>query len=87
MIITKTPFRISFVGGGSDLAAFYERSTGAVLSTSINKYMYISSHKFFEPDKIRTKYSQTETVDNLADLKHPILRTVLKKFNIKGGLE
>lgn len=87
MIITKTPFRISFVGGGSDLAAFYERSAGAVLSTSINKYMYISSHKFFEEDKIRTKYSQTETVANLADLKHPILRTVLNKFNIKGGLE
>jgi D-glycero-alpha-D-manno-heptose-7-phosphate kinase len=87
MIITKTPFRISFVGGGSDLAAFYERSAGAVLSTSINKYMYISSHKFFEPDKIRTKYSQTETVDKLADLKHPILRTVLEKFNITGGLE
>jgi D-glycero-alpha-D-manno-heptose-7-phosphate kinase len=87
MIITKTPFRISFVGGGSDLAAFYERSKGAVLSTSINKYMYISSHTFFEEDKIRTKYSQTETVSSLADLKHPILRTVLKKFNIKGGLE
>ncbi len=87
MIITKTPFRISFVGGGSDLAAFYERSTGAVLSTSINKYMYISSHAFFEPDKIRTKYSQTETVSNLSELKHPILRTVLEKFNIQGGLE
>lgn len=87
MIITKTPFRISFVGGGSDLAAFYERSAGAVLSTSINKYMYISSHKFFEPDKIRTKYSQTETVNKLADLNHPILRTVLEKFNINGGLE
>ena len=87
MIITKTPFRISFVGGGSDLAAFYERSAGAVLSTSINKYMYISSHRFFEPDKIRTKYSQTETVSNLSELKHPILRTVLEKFNIQGGLE
>jgi D-glycero-alpha-D-manno-heptose-7-phosphate kinase len=87
MIITKTPFRISFVGGGSDLAAFYERGPGAVLSTSINKYMYISSHRFFEPDKIRTKYSQTETVSNLSELKHPILRTVLEKFNIKGGLE
>lgn len=87
MIITKTPFRISFVGGGSDLAAFYGQSPGAVLSTSINKYMYISSHGFFEPDKIRTKYSQTETVSHLSELKHPILRTVLEKFNIKGGLE
>ena len=87
MIITQTPFRISFVGGGSDLEAFYSQSTGAVLSTSINKYMYISSHKFFEEDKIRTKYSQTETVSSVSELKHPILRTALEKFNISGGIE
>jgi len=87
VIITKTPFRISFVGGGSDLAAFYEHHAGAVLSTSINKYMYISSHHFFEEDKIRTKYSQTETVSNISELKHPILREALQRFNIKGGLE
>ncbi|GAB5556239.1 MAG: GHMP kinase [Schleiferiaceae bacterium] len=87
MIITKTPFRISFVGGGSDLEAFYAQHTGAVLSTSINKYMYISSHKFFDKSKIRTKYSQTETVDTVDELKHPILRTVLNHFDIKGGIE
>ncbi len=87
MIITKTPFRISFVGGGSDLEAFYSKHPGAVLSTSINKYMYISSHKFFEPDKIRTKYSQTETVDRVEDLKHNLLRTLLQRFDIKGGIE
>ncbi len=87
MIITKTPFRISFVGGGSDLETFYSKSKGAVLSTSINKYMYISSHAFFESDKIRTKYSQTETVGNVEELKHPILKTALKKFKIEGGLE
>lgn len=87
MIITKTPFRISFVGGGSDLEAFYSQSPGAVLSTSIDKYMYISSHKFFEEDKIRTKYSQTETVTGTKELKHPILRTALEKFGINGGIE
>lgn len=87
MIITQTPFRISFVGGGSDLEAFYSQSPGAVLSTSIDKYMYISSHKFFEEDKIRTKYSQTETVNSVQELKHPILRTALEKFGIKGGIE
>jgi D-glycero-alpha-D-manno-heptose-7-phosphate kinase len=87
MIITKTPFRISFVGGGSDLEAFYSKSQGAVLSTTINKYMYISSHAFFEADKIRTKYSQTETVSHVDELKHPILKTCLKKFNIQGGIE
>ena len=75
------------MGGGSDLAAFYEKSKGAVISTSINKYMYISSHRFFEEDKIRTKYSQTETVSNIKDLQHPILRKALEKFDIKGGIE
>ena len=87
MIITRTPFRISFVGGGSDLESFYARHTGAVISTSINKYMYISSHKFFEEDKIRVKYSKTETVAHADELQHPILKTVLNKFDIKGGLE
>ena len=53
MIITRTPFRISFVGGGSDMETFYARSQGAVLSTTIDKYMYISSHKFFFPNEIR----------------------------------
>ena len=87
MIISKTPFRISFVGGGSDLPAFYEQHPGAVLSTSINRYMYISSHRFFEPGKIRTKYSITETVDSLEELKHPILREALQMMDIEGGIE
>ncbi len=87
MIITRTPFRISFVGGGSDLEAFYSRSPGAVLSTTINKYMYISSHQFFEEEKIRVKYSKTETVDGISDLDHPILKTVFKHMQISGGIE
>lgn len=87
MIITKTPFRISFVGGGSDLEAFYRHARGAVLSTTINKFMYISSHTFFDSDKIRVKYSQTETVTNVDELKHPIVKEVLRKFKIKGALE
>ena len=87
MIITRTPFRISFVGGGSDLREFYSKHQGAVLSTSIDKYMYISSHKYFEEDKIRAKYSITETVDNIDDLKHDIIREALKMVNIRGGVE
>jgi D-glycero-alpha-D-manno-heptose-7-phosphate kinase len=87
MIITRTPFRISFVGGGSDMETFYSRHQGAVLSTSINKYMYISSHKFFFKDQVRVKYSKTETVERVDDLKHPILRETLKKAGLKGGIE
>jgi D-glycero-alpha-D-manno-heptose-7-phosphate kinase len=87
MIITQTPFRVSFVGGGSDMAAFYTRHPGAVLSTTINRYMYISSHRFFEPDKIRAKYAKTETVNRAEELEHPIIRAVLEKLNIRGGIE
>ena len=87
MIITRTPFRISFVGGGSDLPAFYRQHGGAVLSTTIDKYMYISSHDYFEPGEIRTKYSKTETVGAVADLQHPILRTIMQKLGVHEGLE
>ncbi len=87
MIITRTPFRVSFIGGGSDMPDFYSRHPGAVLSTTINQYMYISSHRYFEPDKIRVKYSRTETVDHVNELQHPILREVFKQFGISGGLE
>jgi len=87
MIITRTPFRISFVGGGSDLGAFYRRSPGAVLSTTINKYMYISSHRFFEEDKVRIKYSRTETHQDINDIEHPIVKEVLRKFDVNGALE
>lgn len=87
MIITRTPFRISFVGGGSDLEAFYTRHPGAVLSSSIDKYMYISSHRFFFPDQLRVKYSETETVEHINDLKHPLLREGMRKVGITRGIE
>jgi D-glycero-alpha-D-manno-heptose-7-phosphate kinase len=87
MIISRTPFRISFVGGGSDLEAFYARHQGAVLSTSIDKYMYISSHRYFYKDQIQVKYSRTETVTSLDELQHPLLRETLRKANITGGIE
>ncbi len=87
MIITRTPFRISFVGGGSDLEAFYSRHAGAVLSTSINKYMYISSHRFFFPGQVRVKYSETETVNSIEELKHPLLREAMRKTGVTHGIE
>ena len=87
MIITRTPFRVSFVGGGSDIGNFYRHLQGAVLSTTINKYMYIYTHNFFDENKIRVKYSKTETVADVNGIRHPIVREVLKKFKIKGALE
>jgi D-glycero-alpha-D-manno-heptose-7-phosphate kinase len=87
MIITRTPFRISFVGGGSDMETFYTRHAGAVLSTSINKYMYLSSHRFFFRDQLRVKYSETETVSNIEEIKHPLLRECMKKVGVTSGME
>lgn len=87
MIISRTPFRISFVGGGTDLPEFYKRQEGAVVSATINQYMYITTHRFFEPDQIRAKYSITETVNHPSELRHPIIRTVLERYGVEGGLE
>lgn len=84
MIISRTPFRISFAGGGSDLPSFYRRESGAVLSTSIDKYMYIAIHPFFEKNKIQLKYSKTELVDAIQDIKHPIFREVLNMYCLTG---
>lgn len=87
MIITRTPFRVSFVGGGSDLRDFYSRNGyGAVVSTAINRYMYIAIHPYFH-DKIRVKYSRTEDVENIDDIQHPIVRECLKKVQVGRGIE
>lgn len=84
MIITKTPFRISFAGGGSDLASFYEKHGGCVLSTSINKYCYISIHPYFDPRYTSLKYSQNELVDDLSKIDHRILNCVLNQTDVSG---
>lgn len=84
MIITKTPFRVSFCGGGSDIADFYKQFGGCVLSTSINRYMYISIHPYFEPGLTALKYSQNEIVNNVNDISHSIFRCVLKEKQISG---
>lgn len=84
MIIVRTPFRVSFAGGGSDLANYYEKYGGAVLSTAINKYSYLCMHPYFFKDGYFLKYSQTELVDNVNDIKHNIIREVFKLYNIRG---
>lgn len=83
MIGTQTPFRISFAGGGSDLPEFYSHEPGCVLSTTINKYMYILVHPFFEK-KIHLKYSKTELVETIDQIQHPIIREAMRKFDVNG---
>ncbi len=84
MIITKTPFRVSLCGGGSDLPSFYQKNCGAVISTTINKYMYITSHPSFDENTTTLKYSKIETVKNLEDIKHSIFKKCLIEENIEG---
>lgn len=86
MIITRTPLRISFTGGGTDLPAFYKNGYGAVVSTSIDKYIYITVNKRFD-DSIRVSYSQTEIVNHVDELKHDIARECLRMVGIPGGIE
>lgn len=87
MIITRTPFRASFAGGGSDLRSFYSKNGhGGVFSAAIKKYMYIVIHPYFH-DKIRIKYSKTEDVNDVAEIEHPIVRECLKKLKIEKGVE
>jgi D-glycero-alpha-D-manno-heptose-7-phosphate kinase len=87
MIITRSPFRISYVGGGSDLPAFYREFGGSVISSTINKYIYVSTHKYFDPQKLLAKYSRTEMVSSVSELDHPILKAVLQRFNFGTGIE
>lgn len=84
MIITRTPFRISFAGGGSDLESYYSQFGGSVLSASINKYMYLSIHPFFNKNGYFLKYSQNELADDIKKIDHRIIREVFKDFRIRG---
>lgn len=84
MVITKTPFRISLCGGGSDLPVFYENNGGCVISTTINKYMYITSHPSFDKKNTVLKYSKTENVEDINDIEHPIFKECLKLENLEG---
>ncbi|MBI4345225.1 MAG: GHMP kinase [Elusimicrobia bacterium] len=86
MIISRTPFRVSLAGGGTDLAEFYHRSSGAVVSTAIDKYMYITVNKYFD-DSIILKYSRTELVASVDEVEHPLLRECLKRVGIQRGIE
>ena len=80
MIISKTPLRVSFCGGGSDISSFYSKHGGCVLSTAIDKYVYLAIHKSFYPDKYILKYSDIERVDSPESMKHPIFRQCLMDY-------
>lgn len=86
MIVSKTPLRMSYVGGGSDLPSFYREELGAVLSTSIDKYIYVAINKKFDGN-IRLSYSKTEEVGRVSEIEHPLVREALSMLSISGGVE
>jgi D-glycero-alpha-D-manno-heptose-7-phosphate kinase len=86
MIVSRAPLRMSFVGGGSDLPSYYRQKGGAVLSTSVDKYMYVTINKKFDND-IRLSYSITENESSIQQIKHPIVRNTLELLGIQGGVE
>mgnify|MGYP000724036146 CR=1 FL=1 len=86
MLLSKTPLRMSWVGGGSDLPAFYKEEPGAVLSTAINKYVYIALNEKFD-GKIRLNYSRTEEVDSVDNIEHPLFKQSLLLTKSDEGLE
>ncbi len=87
MIMTKTPLRITFVGGGTDMPGYYRKyNNGAVVSAAINKYIHIVVNKKFD-NHIRVSYSRTEIVDSVDKINHPSVREALKLLEIDGGIE
>lgn len=86
MIISQTPFRVSFAGGGSDLPEFYRHGYGAVVSSAINKFVYLAIHRFFEP-RFMLKYSQTEAAESIEAIQHPLIRECLRFAGSKDFLE
>lgn len=89
MIISKTPFRISFFGGGTDYPDWYFENGGSVLSTTIDKYCYISVRHLppFFDHNFRISYSQIENVNEISDIKHPAVKAILNDLKFDSGLE
>jgi D-glycero-alpha-D-manno-heptose-7-phosphate kinase len=86
VIISRTPFRVSLVGGGSDLAQYYRGRPGSVVAMAIKHYMYVTVNKRFD-STIRVSYTRTEIVKRASDLEHDLIREALNMVGVDGGVE
>jgi D-glycero-alpha-D-manno-heptose-7-phosphate kinase len=86
MVISRTPFRVSLAGGGSDFREYYRHGGGAVVSMAIDRYMYVTVNRRFD-DSLRVSYTRTEIVDRLDDLHHDIIREALRRTGVTRGVE
>src|SRR3990172_12551459 len=87
MIITRTPFRVTLGGGGTDLPSFYEKHGGFIFAMGIDKYMYVMTNPHGVDRKIRVRYSETEVVDHVSELKHELAREALRLHGIEDRME
>ncbi len=86
IVISKTPVRMSFAGGGSDLRAFYQHRPGAVVSATFDKHIYVTVSKRFD-DLIRVAYSKSELVEQVDQVEHGIIRSALQRVGLNKGIE
>ncbi len=86
MIITQTPLRISFLGGGTDFGDYYRKEGGCVVTSAIDKYIYVIIKERFD-DKIRVGYTRTELVDRVEEVDHDLVRECLRRTGITKGVE
>jgi D-glycero-alpha-D-manno-heptose-7-phosphate kinase len=87
MIITRTPFRLTLGGGGTDLPAYYSKYGGFIFAAAINKYMFINLNRPIVDDLVRVKYTQSEMVSHREELKHDIAKEALRMMGIENGIE
>ena len=87
MIVTRTPFRVTLGGGGTDLPSFYREHGGFILAVAIDKYMYLNVNTPIVDDKIRVKYNQSELVNHVDEVQHTLAREALRHFNVTRGIE
>jgi D-glycero-alpha-D-manno-heptose-7-phosphate kinase len=87
MIITRTPFRITLGGGGTDLPAYYSKYGGFIFAVAINKYMFINLNRPVVDDLVRVKYSKAEIVNHRDDLQHDIAKEAMRMMGLEKALE
>jgi len=89
MVISRAPVRVSFLGGGSDFPEHFRKHGGAVLSTAINRYAYVTAQPFLQEyfdHRIRLAYRRSEAVNDVSEIQHPAIRATLRKLGLEAGL-
>jgi len=87
MLVTRTPFRVTLGGGGTDLPSYYEEHGGFIFAMGLDKYMYIMMNRPLVDKKVRLHYTQSEVVDSISELKHELAREALRYLGVENQVE